>query len=118
MPFTPAGLEALEAPARYIICNDRGAQITRGTYAECDELRLHHLDVAQMKRFRLLSRIFDNRAGAIAFRTAMDRRSEVMCMRAAKDYRLQLAFVRKEIAYYREARPVLVTPAASNPLAA
>jgi hypothetical protein len=116
MPLTSAGREALEAPARYILQNDRGAQITRGTFAECNELRLHHLDIALMKRFRLLSRIYDNRAGAIAFRTAMDRRSEAICMRLAKSFREQLAEVRKEIAYYRLARPEPI--AAPTPIAA
>ncbi len=82
------------------------AVIRKGSFDECEALRLHYLDVAMMKKYRTLSRIYDNRAGAIAFRTALDRRSEEICARLAKDYRRDLGPILKEIAYYRAARPV------------
>lgn len=69
---------------------------------DTEAARLHCLEVEQMKRYRLLSRIFDARAGAIAFRTALDRRNEEICMRKAAEFRKQLASVNRRIASYRQ----------------
>jgi hypothetical protein len=78
----------------HILYDHAGKTITHGSLRHCDEIRLHYLDVAHMERFRLLSRIFDARAGAIAFRTALDRRNEAICAENAKNFRQQLTGVR------------------------